>query len=135
MRSKIFNFDEFFLNPVVKSFPQGNSILLCSCGGSDLKKKYHQHKVTGNLRITKNNKLRKLFTKGTKYREKDDISWEGAKASIMEGFNDFFDHIWGYDSAPSMADLFLHHYKNEWLLDTKRRDLQKRVFLAIYFVL
>ena len=87
------------------------------------------------MRITKNNKLRKLFTKGTKYREKDDISWEGAKASIMEGLNDFFDHIWGYDSAPSMADLFLHHYKNEWLLDTKRRDLQKRVFLAIYFVL
>ena len=38
-----------------------------------------------------NNKLRKLFSKWSKYREKSLISWVKAKSSIIEGFNDCVD--------------------------------------------
>ena len=40
--------------------------------------------VTSNLQIIKNNKLRRLFTKGPKYRENYNILWEKGKASITE---------------------------------------------------
>ena len=56
------------------------------CEDSDFKGKY-QHIVTGALRFTKNIKLKKVFTKGPKYRENNNISLERAKACIMKGLN------------------------------------------------
>ena len=35
--------------------------------------------------------MRKLFTKGLKYRENNKTSWKGVKSCIMEGFNDCVD--------------------------------------------
>ena len=48
---------------------------------------YHQHIFTGDLRIIKNNKFKKLFAKGPKYKENNNASREGTKASIMERLN------------------------------------------------
>ena len=45
--------------------------------------------MTGNLQIIKNNKLRKLFTKGPKYREPQKINWEKAKNTISNGVEVF----------------------------------------------
>ena len=60
----------------------------CNCAGSDFTDKDHRHVVTGDLRNVGNNKLKKLFTKGSRYRENNNISYRIAKSTIIEGFND-----------------------------------------------
>ena len=40
----------------------------------------HQHIVTVDLHTTKNNVLRKLFIKGTKFRERKTIDFDKAKS-------------------------------------------------------
>ena len=45
-----------------------------------------KHILTGNLQIIKNNKLRKLFSKGPKYRE---INFKTARETIKSGIEDF----------------------------------------------
>ena len=74
IRSQIFNFNRFASNLDVKAFLKDNTILSCNRAGSGFIDKDHQHPVTGKLRIIENNKLRKVFTKGPKYRETNDIS-------------------------------------------------------------
>ena len=44
-----------------------------------------QHVLTGNLKIVKNNNLRKLLSKGPKYREPVEIKWEDAKGVVEDG--------------------------------------------------
>ena len=53
------------------------------CKGSGFIEKDHRYIVTGDLRIVENNKLRKLFTKGAKYRENNNILCEKAKFIII----------------------------------------------------
>ena len=74
--SKIFSFNKFVSNLGVKAFYQDNTILPCNCAGSGLIDKDHRCVVTGDLRITGNNKLRKLSTKSPKYRETNYVLWK-----------------------------------------------------------
>ena len=46
---------------------------------------HHGHIVTGDLRIVTNGKLRKLLTKGPKYREPKSLDFSKAKEHIMSG--------------------------------------------------
>ena len=59
----------------------------CKCNNSPFVDRYHQHIVTGNLRIIKSNELRKHFIKGPKYREVRPINLEKAKRCILEGLH------------------------------------------------
>ena len=43
------------------------------------------------LQIVRNNKLKKFITKGPKYRETSNISWEKSKSTILEELNDCTD--------------------------------------------
>ena len=72
--SKIYNFNKYFHNLHVKAFLQDSSIFPCSCEFCDYINKNYQHIITSDLRIMKNNKLRKLSTKNPKYRENKNIS-------------------------------------------------------------
>ena len=83
--------NKFISNLDVKATFRNNTILSCTYIGSGFLGKHHQHIVTGNLQIVVNNKLRKLFSKCSKYREKSLISWVKAKSSIIEGCNDCVD--------------------------------------------
>ena len=67
--TKIFNYNKFVNNLDLDSFLNDDSILPCECEGSPFIDKDHKHIITGNLKIIKNNKLRKLFCKGPKYRQ------------------------------------------------------------------
>ena len=73
----------------VKTF-QDNGILPCNCMALVLVDKVLQHIVTVVLRFARNNKLRKLFAKGFKYKETNNNSREKAK-STMDGLNDSID--------------------------------------------
>ena len=75
----LFNFNKFLSNLDVKDFLQDNTILLCDWVGSGIADKDHRHIVTGDLQNVGNNKLRKLFIKGPKYKETNSISQGKAK--------------------------------------------------------
>ena len=44
--------------------------------------------ISGDLRIIENNKLRKLLSKGPKYREPEPVCWDKAKESVIVGLED-----------------------------------------------
>ena len=60
----------------------------CSCENSPFKDSHHGHIVTGDLRLIGNSKLRKLFSKGPKYRESPKINWNTVLESIQDGINE-----------------------------------------------
>ena len=51
------------------------------------------HVLTGNLQIIQNEKLRKIFTKGPKFREPEKIDWEEAKTTIHFGIDSFINNL------------------------------------------
>ena len=85
LSTKIFNFNQFVNNLNIDEFLHDPSSLPCSCGESSFADKHHKHIVTGDLRIIENNTLRKLFTKGPKYRPPQPIDFEKAKTCILNG--------------------------------------------------
>ena len=88
IRSKMFNFIKFVSNLDIKAFFSTNYIFSYNFADPGLIDKDHQHIVTADLRIAGNNKLRMLFTMGTKFREIDNTSWEKAKSATIEGLKD-----------------------------------------------
>ena len=81
---KIFNFNKFVTSLNVENFIQNNSILPCECANSTFSNKHHSHIVSGDLRLVKNNKLRKLFAKGPKYRESKFIDWNTVEETLLQ---------------------------------------------------
>ena len=81
--SKIFNFNKFVTSLDVKSYLEDPSFLPCHCANSPFRDKYHGHIISGDLRLVEDNKLRKLFTKGPKYREKKFIDWEAVESDLL----------------------------------------------------
>ena len=65
----------------------------CDCSSSVYCDPDHKHILTGDLRIVKNSKLRKLLTKGPNYRESKGIDFEKAKTYITLGIEGFIDTI------------------------------------------
>ena len=53
----------------------GTGIKECSCSDSPFIDDHHKHVLTGDLRIVKNDKLRKLFMKGPNFREPKPINF------------------------------------------------------------
>ena len=83
IRTTIFNFSKFVRELDVDAFLRDNNILPCNCNSSIYADPYHKHIVSGDLRLISNNKLRKLFTKGPKYREPVSIDLQEAKVELL----------------------------------------------------
>ena len=49
----------------------------------------HGHVITGDLRIVKNRKLRRLLEKGPKYREQNNIDWHLNKKILTKAVDDY----------------------------------------------
>ena len=86
--SKIFNFNKFSSSLDVKSFLKDSSILPCSCSDSEFRDPHHKHIITGDLNIVDNIKLRKLFSRGPKYREAKQLDFAAARGEISKGIDD-----------------------------------------------
>ena len=82
--TSIFNFNKFVGSLNVANFMQDDSILPCQCANSSFSDINHGHIISGDLRLIKNNKLRKLFAKGPKYRESKFIDWDSVQANLLE---------------------------------------------------
>ena len=87
--SKIFNFNKFVTSLDVQSYLKDSSFLPCNCADSPFRDKHHGHIISGDLRLVKDNKLRKLFTKGPKYRERKFIDWEAVESDLLASVKDY----------------------------------------------
>ena len=82
--SKLFNFNKFVSSLDVDDFIKDPSKLPCNCGTSSFSNSHHGHIISGDLRLITNNKLRKLFTKGPKYRERKMIDWNNMETALLQ---------------------------------------------------
>ena len=75
----------------VKVFLNDNKILSCNYAGSGFIDKDHWDIVTVDLWVVGNNKFMSLFIKDRNYRETNNISWEKAKSTVIDGLSDYMD--------------------------------------------
>ena len=108
--TKCFNFNKFVNNLDMDLSLTNPDSLPCKCNNSPFVDKYHKHIVTGDLRINKNNALRKLFIKGPKYREVRPINLEKAKRCILKRLHNCISS-WCYKSGVDKS-LFLEWTNN-----------------------
>ena len=73
----------------VDTFLKDTTSLPCTCASSTCKDDHHGHVVSGDLKIVTNSKLRKLLSRGRKFREVRSIDWDVAQATVFEGFDTF----------------------------------------------
>ena len=66
--TKFFHFNKFVNNLDLDLFLTNPDSLLFKCNNFPFADRHHKYIVTGNLRIIRNNVLRRLFIKGPKYR-------------------------------------------------------------------
>ena len=107
--SKIFNFNQFVNEVDINGFLQDVTSLLCSCSDSPFTDPHHKHVVTGDLRIIKHSKLRKLFAKGPKYREPSYINWDDVKNCVVSGVRSCVEE-WCENN--SVQPIILHDWLN-----------------------
>lgn len=126
IQSKIFNHNHFVNNININSFLNNNAIYPCSCNGSPFVDRHHGHILTGDLRIVKNNKLRKLIIKGPKYRENKGISWNKTKSSIKNSINDY---IKAWCDKNGCNEQLFHQWKHKVLelVDIQIQQLSIRI--------
>ena len=91
--SKLFNHKKFVSEVNIEDFVEDNNIYPCHCENSPFKDKDHGHIITGDLRIVTNNKLRKIISKGPKYRLPMSIKWDQAKTSLINSINNLIEEL------------------------------------------
>ena len=95
IRSSILNYKQFVKQLDLDLFCRDSKSVLCQC------KNYSNqfidpscnHVLTGDLGIIKNNKLRKLISKGPKYREPENVDWIEAKNVIQVALESFIQSV------------------------------------------
>ena len=85
--TKFFNYNKFFNNLDLDLFSINPNSPPCKCNNCPFADRHQKYIVTGDLRIVRNNVLRKRFIKGPKYREVRSIILEKAKRCILEGLD------------------------------------------------
>ena len=90
--TKFFNFNKVVNILDLALFLTNPDSLLCKCNNSPFDR-HHKHILTGDLRVIRNNVLRKLFIKGIKYREVRPINLEKAKRCILEGLHNCISNL------------------------------------------
>ena len=109
-------------------FKVSNETIKCNCNNyaNEFHNLERNHILTGNLQIVKSSKLRKLLSKGPKYREPTEIKWEDAKGVIEGGVDDFMK---GLSETKRISPLTLQNWKNSIfeLVDNKIKKYSPRI--------
>ena len=95
IRSKVFNYKKFVKDLDLDTFCRDVKSIPCHCKKYDTMfvDKNCKHVLTGNLNIIKNNKLRKLLSKGPKYREPVAIDWNMAMCVIIPALDSYIEKL------------------------------------------
>ena len=96
----------------LKSYLRDPTSLPCSCHLSEFKDPHHQHIITGDLSIVENIKLRKLLSRGPKYRESKQLNFELARKEILKGIDKCIDT---YCDRHRLNKAVLHAWRTEVL--------------------
>ena len=92
MRNKMFSYKETVNNiNTTDTLIYGTGINVCSCKNSNFINRHHGHIPTGDLRITENDKLRKILSTGPNYAEPKAIKWKKCKDNIITGIKNLIE--------------------------------------------
>ena len=92
--NKVFNYKETVEKiDVEDKETYGTTINQCDCRTSEFRDTEYQHVITGDLRIIKNKKLRKLFAKGPNFREPRTIKWKICLEELKIGIEECSEKI------------------------------------------
>ena len=80
-------FNKFVNNLYLDLFLTNPDSIPCKCNNFPFADRHLKHIAKGDVRIIRNNVLRKLFIKGPKYREVRNINLEKGKCCILEGLD------------------------------------------------
>jgi len=94
IRNKLFNYKDT-INSIDTNDVEthGTGIVRCDCQNSEYINEHHGHIITGDLRIIRNKKLRKLICKGPNYREPKTINLKKCRDGIALGLAEFVNKI------------------------------------------
>ena len=119
IRGKIFNYK----NTVKEYVHHNHEEIECDCSKSKFKDKDHNHVVTGELGIINNKRLRKLFSKGPNFREKQTIDWKKTYSSLKKDVND---NVKRWSKKMKIAIDYFNEWKNTVLQKIKQEISQLR---------
>ena len=125
IQSEIFNFNNFFSSLDLATFVRANSILPCHCADSCFIDKYQGYILTLDLRIIRNNKLIKFFTKRPKYRESISVNIRGARSEPILSLNIYVDN-WCTESGIQKSSLSKWKQNVLEFVDDKISELSRR---------
>ena len=90
--SKILNYNQCLKEAQTYSLGDINN-MSCDCAQSDLSDIHHNHVMTGNLDIVKDDNLRKLVSNGTRFREVPRLNIRTIKGKFEDNVNDLIAKI------------------------------------------
>ena len=130
IRNKIFNYKETVNSINTEDVEtHGTGIASCDCHESEFVNGHHGHVVTGDLRIIRNDKLRKLISKGPNFREPKTINWKKCRDVIAEGVTQCLSSM--SSSSKNVTEADMVPWKNMVLhkVDAKIALLKRKVTL------
>ena len=83
----VFNYNQTLRNINLDDYHNASSS--CDCESSSFRYEPHGHVITGDLRIVRNRRLRRLLEKGPKYREQNIIDWKLNKKILLTAIDDY----------------------------------------------
>ena len=83
----VFNYNQTLRNINLDDYRNASSP--CDCQSSTFRYDPHGHVITGDLRIVRNRKLRRLLEKGPKYRKQNNIDWHLNKELLTKAVDDY----------------------------------------------
>ena len=107
---KVFNYNQTLSDVNLSKY--GNWNQSCAYKSSTFCYEPNGHNITGDLRIVKNRKLRRLLSKGPKYREENTIDWDLHKNILITAVDDYAKN-WSKREGVPVSVL------NEWSLTLK----------------
>ena len=130
IRSKVFNYKDTVSHIKTSDLETyGTGISACDCHESEFVNGHHGHIVTGDLRIIKNTKLRKLLKKGPNYREPKTINWKKCREAIVAGLDSCQSRM--ASSCKNVTEADMLAWKNMVLqkVDAKINSLKQKISL------
>ena len=121
----MFNYNQTLRNINLDDYHNASSS--CDCKSSTFRCEPHGHVITGDLRIVRDRKLRRLLEKGPKYREQNVIDWKLNKKILLTAIDDYAKN-WGKREGYHVSALEEWSEKVKLIISNRIQNLQHRNF-------